>query len=427
MKPDPVGRIAMKLHKAMIVLLTASFGTWQVIGLDTARAEDGGEKPAKAEAAARKSTDPRAGDTDHERSQRLLMAIDGILRQAAEERSNSRALPSKEKFILPPLWTQTREDSESRVRQLLDSALEIVTDAPVVRMQKDVAKRRATIAKLQDEITKLKERKLSAPEDGLLPGVLSETKKSIDSDIAELETRIKANREEIKRIKAAIHAALDASGVKMSPEQLDLLLDSVLGNDLLKLVTAFEAAHAIDERLGELLTQSSENIKAARRYFAMHAALFAMLLHAQDTLIDKIDNVYLAKLKAILNDIRKTRQETYRLLAGDNRPDQQRALRANLKSQEFAEKVASFYRDYLKTQRRQLKQARQRTERDLRIADNTFETVEASFQLRSLMEDARASFEALQRLEAPGFDQVFRNETLREEFKSLTEKIGPTS
>ena len=61
------------------------------------------------------------------------------------------------------------------------------------------------------------------------------------------------------------------------------------------------------------------------------------------------------------------------------------------------------------------------------LEGDPFATVEASFQLHELMEDARTSFEALQRLEAPGFEQVFRNETLRKEFESLTQKLGPTS
>ena len=64
----------------------------------------------------------------------------------------------------------------------------------------------------------------------------------------------------------------------------------------------------------------------------------------------------------------------------------------------------------------------------MRIADNTFETVEASFQLRNLMRDATASFEAIQKLEAPTFDQIFKNEELRREFESLTRKLdAPTS
>ena len=72
--------------------------------------------------------------------------------------------------------------------------------------------------------------------------------------------------------------------------------------------------------------------------------------------------------------------------------------------------------------------ARQRATHDLKIADNTYETVEASFQLRNLMRDSSSSFEAIQKLEAPTFDQIFKNEELRREFENLTRKLdGPTS
>jgi hypothetical protein len=159
----------------------------------------------------------------------------------------------------------------------------------------------------------------------------------------------------------------------------------------------------------------------------MHAALFAMMVYAQDMVIEKIDAIYVVKLRGILNDIRKTRLETRKLMEEPTREDQKRALEANVKAQNFADTVASFYRDYLHTQRSQLAEARERTLRDLAIADNTLATVEASFQLYELMQDAKTSFEALQRLEAPGFDQVFKNETLRKEFESLTQKLGPSS
>ena len=74
-----------------------------------------------------------------------------------------------------------------------------------------------------------------------------------------------------------------------------------------------------------------------------------------------------------------------------------------------------------------MSRARQRTLRDLRIADNTYLTVEASFQLRSLIKDASTSFEAIRKLEAPGFDNVFRNKDLKREFENLTSKLAPTS
>ncbi len=43
------------------------------------------------------------------------------------------------------------------------------------------------------------------------------------------------------------------------------------------------------------------------------------------------------------------------------------------------------------------------------------------------MDDAKTSFDALHRLEAPGFEQIFRNENLKREFENLTQKLGPSS
>ena len=194
-------------------------------------------------------------------------------------------------------------------------------------------------------------------------------------------------------------------------------------------VAAFNAAKLIDSQLADRLAASGENMEAARKYFAMHAALFAMLVHAQPATIEKIDQNYIPKLDAILKDTRTARAKTRKLLRNrSNRPDQTRALNANLESQKIAEEAARGYRRYLAQQREQLARARSRATHYLSIADNTYETVEASFQLRSLMRDSAASFEAIQKLEAPTFDQIFKNEELRKEFESLTRKLDvPTS
>jgi hypothetical protein len=209
---------------------------------------------------------------------------------------------------------------------------------------------------------------------------------------------------------------------------VDLLLDGVLSGDLVRLVAVFNSAKAIDAQLAKLMTQSGENIAAARRYFAMHAALFAMVVHAQDATISKIDTQYLPKLEAITKDIAAARKRTSELLRAENRADQRRALEANVESQRLADAAAKGYRRYLMQQRDQVARARQRAAHDLQIADNTYETVEASYQLRQLMKDSSTSFEAIQKLEAPTFEQIFRNEELRREFENLTRKLDkPTS
>ncbi len=366
-------------------------------------------------------------DTSGLQSQALLSAIDRILKRAAQEREAVKTLPERERFLFPPLWTETREERENSVRQLLDSALDIVTDAPVLKLQDEIAKQREKIAAAKDRIAALREKRLEAPESGLMGGILTDTQSSIDKTIAGLQDDIKVREAEIVRIKQEIGKALTAAGVDLSKDKLDLLLDSVLGSHLLKLVTAFEVSKIADQRLAALLNQSNDDLKAARRYFAMHAALFAMLVEAQGLLIERIDTVYLVRLEKIMSDIAKTGADTRQLLQSQTRDDQRKVLEANLKAQEPSQKFSEFYKEYLRNERQMLAEARKRTVLDLRVADNTFETVEESFQLKALMEDAKPSFDALHRLEAPGFEQIFRNENLKREFENLTQKLGPSS
>jgi hypothetical protein len=371
--------------------------------------------------------DAREGEQAYEQARQLMLAIDAVLQDTAQQRAEAQKLPGRDEFILTPLWTETREDREKRIRNLLDSALGIVTDVPIVDMQKKVEGLRRNIRDIEGQIASLKEKQITAPKDGMLPGVLTDTVDSLNGNIADAQKRIAQNQDEIAKTKTEIVAALAKAGVEMAPEQVDLLLDSVLSGDLVRLVAVFNAAKIIDSQLGKLLTAAGDNMSTSRKYFAMHAALFAMLVHAQDSTIEKIDTNYMPKLDAILKDIDAAQAKTQKLLQAENRPDQKRALEANRDAQKVAEDAAKGYRHYLQQQREQIAKARTRATHDLRIADNTYETVEASFQLKNLMRDSAASFEAIQKLEAPTFDQVFKNEELRQEFENLTRRLDTPS
>lgn len=383
------------------------------------------EAPQQDEQQAR---DPREGDKTYEQARLLMSAIDKLLTDVADQRAEARKLPNKSDFIVPPLWTETREDREVRIRRLLDAALGIVTDVPVVEVQKRIETHRRNIRDLEADIVKLREKQLTAPKDAMLPGVLTDTVDSLAGNIDDRRKRIGENEAAIGTAKAEVATALTETGVALDPGQLDLLLDGVLSGDLVRLAATFHAARLIDGQLSRLMEATADNAVAARKYFAMHAALFAILVHAQDAAIEKIDTQYMPRLDAILKDLDKAKAKTQELLRAENRPDQQRALEANRESQKLAEEAAKSYRRYLAQQREQIAGARTRAVHDLRIADNTFETVEASLELHNLMRDSRASFEAIQKLEAPTFEQIFKNEALRREFENLTRKLdAPTS
>ena len=415
---------------ALALALLSSFGLACLSAAPSAAqapSQSAPESAAPAPQADAPQKDPREGDAAFEQAKRLMAAIDALLQDAAKHRGAAKQLPSKDQYIVTPLWTETREDRERRVRELLDAALGIVTDVPVVEVQRRIEERRRQIREIEDRIARLKEKQLTAPKDALLPGVLNDTVDSLGREIDDNGKRIAANREDIKAAKGEIAAALVKSGINLSPEQVDLLLDSVLSGDLVRLVAVFNSAKLVDQQLSRMMGAAGENINAARKYFAMHAALFAMLVHAQDSLIGKIDTNYLPKLEAITKDIAAARTKSVELLKAENRPDQLRALEANREAQKLSDSAAKGYRRYLLQQREQIAAARRRAVHDLKIADNTYETVEASFQLRNLMRDSNASFEAIQKLEAPTFEQIFKNEELRREFENLTRKLDAPS
>ena len=406
-------------------LLKGTHGPEKVRALDGSRVADA--TAPKVTDAAPAPADPRAGDAGYEQAKKLMAAIDAILKDTADTRSGAAKLPSRDDFLIPPLWRETREDRNTKVRDLLDSALGIVTDVPVVDVQKKVEGLRKNIRELEDLNAKLKEKQLIAPKDATLPGILNDTVASLETAIGENAKRMDANRAEIANAKAEITSALKLQGVSLEIEQVDLLLDSVLSGDLVRLVAVFNAAKVIDSQLAKLIATTGDNMNAARKYFAMHAALFAMLVQAQDATIAKIDTQYMPKLDAILADVLAAKAKTSDLLKSDNRPDQKRALDANRDSQKLAEEAAKAYKRYLAGQREQIAKARMRAVHDLKIADNTYETVEASVQLRNLMKESSSSFEAIQKLEAPSFEQIFKNDELRREFENLTRKLDVPS
>ncbi|HEX6001582.1 MAG TPA: hypothetical protein VFZ16_19640 [Hyphomicrobiaceae bacterium] len=410
---------------ALLVLIGVDVPPRGPSGTDTAEALTAATPPAQLPTAQAADAEANAA----EQGRRLMKAVEAILQDAARNRTEARKLPTDSQFMLKPIWAESKEDRERKVGDLLDAVLAIVIDTPLVNLQRKIETRRRAIRELESQIVALREKQLLAPKGGgALTRALSETTESLGREIDEANRRIEANRQEIARTKGAVRDALRKNGVELADDQADLLLDGVLSGDLVRLVAVFRAARLIDAQLGRLMAASGESITAARKYFAMHAALFALLVHAQDTAIDKIDKQYLPKLSTIEADIAAARARTRDLLRFQNRDDQRRTLEGNAASQHLADAAAKGYRRYLMQQRDQMERARERTAHDLKIADNTFETVEVSFQLRNLMRDAAASFEAIQKLEAPTFDQIFKNEELRREFESLTRRLdAPTS
>ncbi|MFX5684774.1 hypothetical protein ABTE42_21850, partial [Acinetobacter baumannii] len=77
-------------------------------------------------------------DPAYEQAKKLMAAVDALLQETAKQRGEARKLPSKDEFLIPPVFTETKEDRDLKVQGLINAALGIVTDVPVVETQKKI-------------------------------------------------------------------------------------------------------------------------------------------------------------------------------------------------------------------------------------------------------------------------------------------------
>ncbi|MEM8758838.1 MAG: hypothetical protein AAGE83_00750 [Pseudomonadota bacterium] len=350
-------------------------------------------------------------------------AIREMLDEAAEARSRARR---GEEDIIDRLY---RSSPEERAERLLSEAFEIVSDTPVTELRREIEEAQTRIEAAEREIAALREERLFAPEETSFWERAQGTKDraGVEASIAALEAEIADRQAFIERARKRFIDAMARVGSTVSEAEADLLLGGVTGGDILAIASAYSTVRDIAAELRRVVAESGEEISSARRYYTLHTTLIALLAHAQETFIAKIDDDYLPKLEEIEDEVRETRAETDRLLRGSPTPEQRRVLEANRRSQKLTLRAAGFYRDYLERQRDEVASALWRTRQDLAVADNTLRTVDASFRLLEIMREAELQFEALEALESPGLDTLFENEELRREFESLSDRLKSPS
>jgi hypothetical protein len=378
--------------------------------------------PAGSQALA-ESPDAPGLDPADEEARRLFAALDAVLESLAVKRDGVEGLPREEEYPMGSLFAETQEEREQKIAQLLNEALDVVLETSVRGIQDRIDDNTDAVQALEDQLIGLRERRLKAPSESAMEGILGDTVESIEREITLLEAEIDRRQAEIDAANEELRQALARSGVSISPEQFELLRRSVLSADVVTLVAVYNAVKTINGQLAELLGQSGDNPKAARKYFAMHAALLALLAHAQTLAVENIETIYLPRLEAVENETKAARRASRDLLAEVGDPDRRKLLEANMESQDVTLKVAQAYRRYLDGQRRQFAHTLADTLVDVRIADNTVRTVEASLQMLTLIRESGAALDALKQLEAPSFEEIFRNEELLREFENLTSRL----
>ena len=324
------------------------------------------------------------------------------------------SLDEKQDELPENVWFgEDQESVQNDINGLLDEAIDILAIAPAQSYRNRIRELEASIRETREEIAEYRQRRVAAPKDA----VWEKTAGDYQQAIREAEARIQVYQAELTRIRGEFAEELQRIGLQISDEQLEFLLSTVVGDDLIEMGVAFDNVKTITIQLEQLMVESKEDLASARRYYGMYLILLKTLERMQRHLLDAVEMRYLAEIDAIIAKTRELMQQTRSLMRNDQ--TNRETLAANIEAQELTLRSAALYRDYLIDQASDVAVARDQLLRDIAIADNTYETVKVSGELVRLMKSSQQLLDTLLKRQVPAL-RTFQNLQMKREFEKLT-------
>ncbi len=314
-------------------------------------------------------------------------------------------------------WFGDDQGSNQRIiNDLLDESIGILSLSSTQHFRQRIRELEQAIVDAREDIADYRKQRVAAPQESLWRNTVAD----YDARIVERQGDIRAHEQEIVTLKQRFAAELKDMGLELSEGQLDFLLSTVIGDDLIEMSIAFDNVKLLTGQLEKLMEQSEGDLDSARRYYGMYAVLLKVLGRMHQQLLDEVDQRYLPEIDAITAKTQSLMARTGELLQGE---EQSRAvLEANLQAQELTLRTAEYYRQYLLDQAVEVAKARDALARDIAVAENTYETVKVSGELVALIRTTRQLLNTLLVRQTPPL-RTFENLEMKREFERLTAQL----
>ena len=332
-----------------------------------------------------------------------------------ETLSDALSLRDRQETLPASSWFGVDRTSNARkIDELLDRALEILAQGRAGDLRRQALELRSEIPKLRLEADGLRNQRISAPESSRLPWV--RTRAKIDERLSELDEKIADRERALLAVNAQLAEALRELGLQLDDRQIDILLSSVTGDDLLQNAVVFSNVRAMVEKLAELSREDRDNLEINRRYSGLYLVLNDLLIHTQEELVRRIDGEYKPRLVEIGREaVAKASQAGYSDL-------QKKSFALNAESNAMTLRVAELYSQLLDSQRRGILDNLADLRRSRDLAENTYRTVRSSGDLRNLIRSGLELFDSIHALSMPEI-LPFENEAIRREFEEINKRL----
>jgi len=304
------------------------------------------------------------------------------------------------------------------INTLFDRIVEGLVGDDLMAYKGQMAELKKKIDKNKARILTYRERRIGAPESSKL----YTTKREYDEKIKDLKDENSVLENEIRIIKQNLRESFNDIGVKLSMEQIDVLLTRVDGDDIIQISLVMDTLKYITRQILQLMKESHEELKQAKKYYGMHQVLLELVVYIQQKYIDKTNNVYIPKINKIITDARNMIEETKRLKAQEEDPKRAAVYAHNIEALEWTLKVAEQYRLDLVRSRNKMTKAQVVALANLKVSQNTYATVSLNADLYDLISESQEMFVTVSKIQVPDI-VPFENIQVKKKYKELTEKL----
>ena len=341
----------------------------------------------------------------------------GALENALDLYDKQQNLPSKDDLRFYDYLTRTKEHQQERVDAYLDVASEALGISGINERRAKIAKLRESISESRSNISSFERGKISAPKSSYNP--LTTTKSKYDKKIKNARESILAAEQEIAAEKQKLIDDLKKIGMPISEENVDVLLESITGDQFVRITIMFDNAKNYAKELERLTEQTGEDLDTAKKYYGV----YLMLLHTIDRLqikfVETVDEEYYPQLEKYVEQANQNIADAREAIkkGGDRK-----VLQNNIYSNEVTLDAASYYKQSLSKQKLEMRRANSAIKKNILTATNTYKTAALSKNIASLISVSRRAFDSISGLSVPDL-RPFENTKLKEEFSRLSREI----
>ena len=304
------------------------------------------------------------------------------------------------------------------LNKILDKTLILLEDESINDYRAKIGDLNQRIEVSKNNISGYREQRITAPRTHMV----KTTKENFDKKIEEEKLNITDYEAETNKIKVHFKERLNDIGVALTGEQVDILLARVDADDIIQMSVVFDVLKKITVQLMELTQASNEEIKQAKKYYGMHVVLLEMVNYMQQKYIDMVETDYIPKIDVIIEKTIAIQKDAKKNMQEDSNEKRIAIYKNNLAAQELTIKTAKLYKKNLREQKNKVASAQKVVQKDLKLSQNTYDTVEVSADLLSVLKTSKDSFDALMSLQVPQI-VPFENVKMQDKYQELSKLI----